>query len=261
MCFDRRTLSMFFLARSRTAQYVVRYLINCTKRSMGRFPNEKTGKRGNFPHMVGPLPTVFSPNWPVFWSLFSVSPISPVSLVVSPVGQVFKTLNYYWSHPFLAWPHVLKLLTQSTLCPLFPCVTCVPCLPYVPCLPCLPVSRSASSSFWSLLSKAPYMDALDVSATHHIRQTPHTCDVRFTKHHRICITVIITQTIDLPNKTVQSGIFSKFIWDDVLKILTIWIRLKARVKVFWKTTENQLIFKIRLWSPEGEGATWKRVFV
>ena len=49
---------MFFLARSRTAQYVVRYLINCTKRSMGRFPNEKTGKRGNFSHMVGPLPTV-----------------------------------------------------------------------------------------------------------------------------------------------------------------------------------------------------------
>ena len=63
------------------------------------------------------------------------------------------------------------------------------------------------------------MDASDVSATHHIRQTPYTCDVRFTKHHRICITVIITQTIDLPNKTVQSGIFSKFIWDDVLKIV------------------------------------------
>ena len=135
MCFDRRTLSMFFLARSRTAQYVVRYLINCTKRSMGRFPNEKTGKRGNFSHMVRPLPTVFSPNLPVFWSLFSVSPISPVSLVVSPVGQVFKTLNYYWSHPFLAWPHVLKLLTQSALCPHFPLSPLCPLSPLFPCLP------------------------------------------------------------------------------------------------------------------------------
>ena len=50
---------MFFLARSRTAQYVVRYLINCTKRSMGRFPNEKTGNLGIFPTWSDPSPQYF----------------------------------------------------------------------------------------------------------------------------------------------------------------------------------------------------------
>ena len=41
--------------------------------------------------------------------------------IVSPVFKTFfKTFSCYWSHPFLAWSHVLKLLTQSALSPLSP---------------------------------------------------------------------------------------------------------------------------------------------
>ena len=37
-----------------------------------------------------------------------------------PFFKLFQNFNCYWSHPFSAWSHVLKLLTQSALCPYFP---------------------------------------------------------------------------------------------------------------------------------------------
>ena len=49
-------------------------------------------------------------------SVSPVTPVSPASLVslvssvslASPVRSVLKVFNCYWSHPFLAWSHVLK---------------------------------------------------------------------------------------------------------------------------------------------------------
>ena len=52
-----------------------------------------------------------------FLQIWSLSQ-SAQSALLAQFVKLFKTFNCYWSHPFLAWSHVLKLLTMYPLCPL-----------------------------------------------------------------------------------------------------------------------------------------------